>query len=148
MVDWRSRVLLLLAAVAAATTVSDLTQVVAAAAPPAPTVSIRRYPTLNQRVLTGDLNGDGIVDLVASDTTTVGTPGYLLVSLGNGDGTFKTPIKTTFPGFVIAVADFNGDGKLDVVGATYEANRSGGVYIMAGRVTGRRTTPARRPCWT
>jgi hypothetical protein len=40
------------------------------------------------------------------------------VSLGNGDGTFRAPIKANTYGHVLAVGDFNKDGKLDVLSAT------------------------------
>jgi len=54
-----------------------------------------------------DLNGDGILDLVLSDFETY----YML---GNGDGTFKSPAYVAGPGYPIAVADLNHDGKLDL----------------------------------
>jgi hypothetical protein len=73
----------------------------------------------------GDLNGDGKVDLV------FGMAGFpqIAVFLGNGDGTFQNPRYQTiaFPsgewigGSPLVLADFNHDGKLDL--AT-EANTS------------------------
>jgi hypothetical protein len=64
-----------------------------------------------------DMNGDGIPDIV-----TIGgsTQNYLqiAIALGNGNGTFKAANKTNFSmtccSESIAVADFNGDGKMDV----------------------------------
>jgi len=59
-------------------------------------------------LVTGDLNGDGIPDLLVPTATSV--VGYL----GSGHGTFiaAAPTAVSAPGF-LAVADFNGDGKLD-----------------------------------
>src|SRR5262249_32411817 len=66
---------------------------------------------------TGDLNGDGNVDLVTMGDS-------LSVLLGKGDGTFgnpqtyQVPFSTSLGVEVsVAVADFNQDGKLDVVAA-------------------------------
>ena len=66
----------------------------------------------------GDIDGDGVPDLILSGAATHEGLAYML---GNGDGTFQPPIYftsdsrlyTTDP-FVIA--DFNGDGMLDVAG--------------------------------
>jgi len=64
-------------------------------------------------VAIGDLNGDGIPDLVVSVTDDGVT-----VLLGNGDGTFQAPLYSDpgapFP-FTVAIADVNNDGKPDVV---------------------------------
>jgi hypothetical protein len=38
-----------------------------------------------------------------------------MVALGNGDGTFQTPIDYSYPGTEIQAIDVNGDGKLDLV---------------------------------
>ena len=63
---------------------------------------------------TGDLNGDGKLDLVVSNSLGNG----LYVLLGNGDGTFQTPINAgTLDTPSLALADLNGDGKLDIVAA-------------------------------
>jgi hypothetical protein len=69
-----------------------------------------------------DVNGDGKPDLlVANECATYGCPGgtgALGVLLGNGDGTFQPAQITSTPWTLgegqIALADFNGDGKLDV----------------------------------
>jgi trimeric autotransporter adhesin len=58
----------------------------------------------------GDFNGDGIPDLLVADEDT----GGLTVLLGKGDGTFTARQSMHYATTSIAVADFNGDGKLDV----------------------------------
>lgn len=70
------------------------------------------YLAGNNSIFTGDLNGDGEVDLVTTDSD-----GSFDVLLGNGDGTFQPPMvtSTTPGGFVGALGDFNGDGNLDMV---------------------------------
>src|SRR4051812_16254442 len=88
-------------------------QPVDAATSAAPTVSIRRNSALNFDVFTGDMNGDGVVDAVATDPYAA-SGSAIVVALGNGDGTFKPPIRSTVKGNVLALGDFNADGKLDV----------------------------------
>jgi uncharacterized protein (TIGR03437 family) len=58
-------------------------------------------------VTTGDLNADGIPDLVLSGYSA----SYLL---GNGDGSFKAPVAIPGAVFPIAIADLNHDGKGDL----------------------------------
>jgi hypothetical protein len=59
-----------------------------------------------------DFNGDGKADLLEQGT------GTLLVLLGNGDGTFQSPVSTPSGSTLTAViaVDLNGDGRADVVG--------------------------------
>jgi FG-GAP-like repeat len=56
--------------------------------------------------ITGDFNHDGKTDLASADGT---------VLLGNGDGTFTAAKALGFSGTHIATADFNGDGKPDIL---------------------------------
>jgi hypothetical protein len=69
-------------------------------------------------VLVGDFNGDGKLDLAAA------TDNGIAILLGNGNGTFQpfslVPSLLSYdPGDeLVALTDFNGDGKLDIVKAT------------------------------
>lgn len=65
-------------------------------------------------VLAAELTGGGGIDVaVAALAPTIA----LYVIPGNGDGTFGTPVSTSIPGTFerLAAADFNSDGKTDVV---------------------------------
>jgi VCBS repeat protein len=69
-------------------------------------------------VAVGDFNGDGKLDVVMA--TGLSTPGAAVtVQLGKGDGTFQPPVTPSstlqLNGALFAVADFNGDGKLDLI---------------------------------
>ena len=69
----------------------------------------------------GDLNNDGKNDLVL---ITSETSGRLLILLGNGAGGFSAPVNlpTGTAPFVAAIADFNGDNKLDLAVGTGSLN--------------------------
>jgi|HubBroStandDraft_6_1064221.scaffolds.fasta_scaffold00131_22 hypothetical protein len=82
-------------------------------------------------VAVADLNGDGKPDLITSNQCPLGPncssfsgPGTIGVLLGDGDGTFQKVRVTSTPGgngSGLAVADFNGDGKLDVASGAGDA---------------------------
>jgi VCBS repeat protein/ASPM-SPD-2-Hydin domain-containing protein len=67
-------------------------------------------------MVVGDFNNDGHLDLALSSWVFLGGRTYVSVLLGNGDGTFQSPIisDVTTVG-LLAAADVNGDGRLDVV---------------------------------
>ena len=94
-----------------------------------------------------DLNGDGKLDLVR---ITVSLKTFFIsvsVFLGNGDGTFQSPIENGLvfasPGITFSVpilADVNGDGKLDLVfshsAIGVSANGANGIWVLLGNGDG------------
>ena len=90
-------------------------------------------------VVAGDFNGDGKPDLMVNTHTSSEAMGIHIL-LGNGDGTFAPPSQV-FSGCCtgFAVADFNGDGKLDVIFATGDPQ----VWVLLGNGDGTFTGPVR-----
>jgi hypothetical protein len=87
-------------------------------------------------VVIADVNGDGKPDLVIGESCDGSdcSKGGVGVFIGNGDGTFQPvviyPLKSAaFYGSRVAVADLNGDGKLDVA-----VSMAGDVCCSAGVV--------------
>jgi hypothetical protein len=82
----------------------------------------------------GDFNGDGKPDLVLQYSAITPTlASYLLFFPGNGDGTFAPPAPAyQFPSSItcmsMAVADFNGDGNLDLACPNQEVIPPNGDY--------------------
>jgi len=96
-----------------------------------------------QAVAVGDFNGDGIPDIAMSS----GGGNPLEILLGNTNGTYTVAPATVIPGYVyefepIIVADFNGDGKLDLALLDYYANT---VEILLGNGDGTFTATASSP---
>ncbi len=101
-------------------------------------------------VAVGDLNGDGKPDLAVANScqaetggSNCGTGGVISVLVGNGDGTFQSPVTYNSGGTAassIAIADVNGDGYLDLITANQcisAANCSdGAVSVLLGNGNG------------
>jgi hypothetical protein len=101
---------------------------------PNPTIPTAYEPS---PVVVADMNGDGIPDLVTLGQDSTQENAYLDISLGNGDGTFSQPVSIILPGGGVvalsglAVADFNGDGKMDVAVTSF-ISQANGIYFGNG----------------
>jgi len=87
-------------------------------------------------VALSDLNGDGKLDIVATNVASYDVS----VLLGKGDGTFATHVdyKATGSPSAVALGDLNGDHTLDIVTANSETNA---VAVLAGKGDGSFTIP-------
>lgn len=97
-------------------------------------------------MISGDFNGDGKTDLAILSWNTSDDTSYITTLISNGDGTFAAPQSNVAfqqsvfggdsgaPGSV-AIADFNGDGKLDlaIVG---DDIAPGGITLLLGNGDG------------
>lgn len=95
-------------------------------------------------VALGEMNHDGRDDLVvAGDSSASPSIGVVDLLLGHGDGTFSLASTTKLSGAwptTVKLADFNGDGNLDVAAATSEGNL--GVAVLLGNGDGMLGSPA------
>ncbi|MBR0756724.1 VCBS repeat-containing protein [Bradyrhizobium jicamae] len=78
-------------------------------------------------IATGDFNGDGSPDLAVNS---ISSPGALLILIGNGDGSFQSPLTIfdQFALYAVAVGDLNGDGKQDIV-----SSRESSLWVFLGK---------------
>jgi hypothetical protein len=67
-------------------------------------------PSLAERMVAGDFQGNGRPDLVVSAANST-----LQLLVNQGDGTFAPPVPLNQTADALAVADFNGDGKQDLI---------------------------------
>ncbi len=75
-----------------------------------------------RRVTTGDFNNDGSINIAVGHANF--PPGNVSILLGNGNGTFQSPM-TYDPGGVVnsmVTADFGGDGILDLAVSRFNSN--------------------------
>ncbi len=126
----RNRILLITSLLALATLASAQNFV-------APRIySLGAFDNIKQMAV-GDFNGDGKPDVVVPYDS---NPGQIAVLLNNGNGTFKAPLVSNGAGadpIGIAVGDFNGDGKLDVVVAGYGTKQQGPIItVLLGKGDG------------
>jgi hypothetical protein len=107
-------------------------------------------PQIAESLAVGDFNGDGTLDLgvgaLVTDQHDSNSQGYVNVLLGKGDGTFKVSSVVAVPSLPrVAVGDFNGDGKLDVVAASFgnfvNGLPQGAVNVLLGNGDGTLQAP-------
>jgi hypothetical protein len=98
-------------------------------------------------VVSGDFNGDGILDLAVTNsncayqtgglayTDLVCNAGTVSILLGNGDGSFQPHLDyaTGKNPSALAAADFNADGKLDLAIVNAE---DGSISVLLGQGDG------------
>ncbi len=97
-----------------------------------------KYPL---SVVAADLNADSFVDIVAGNTGSFndGLERTVSVLLGRGDGTFQPPTKLDTGGRpkAVAIADFTGDNRADILTVNSDDTTLGSSYsLLAGNGDG------------
>ena len=97
-------------------------------------------------IAVGDVNGDGIPDLVVSDWCRYEdcspANGAVSVLLGNGDGTFQPPVlygSGGYDAYSVALADLRNNGQVDIVVTNTYYDKTffhGGVSVLLGNGDG------------
>ncbi|HVT05503.1 MAG TPA: FG-GAP-like repeat-containing protein [Thermoanaerobaculia bacterium] len=92
-------------------------------------------------IVVANFRGLRMQDLLITDGQAF-APGKFWFLASNGDGTFAPPAWTSAPGepAFVAAADFNGDGKVDIVCVD---NQTGGVDVLLGNDDGTFQTASR-----
>ena len=92
-------------------------------------------------VAIADVNGDGHPDLIVASECQDGdcNDGIVTVLLGNGDGTFQSPVIYSSGGIgagSVTIADVNGDGHSDLVATDSASGGSGEIGVLLGNGDG------------
>jgi len=104
------------------------------------TVVAPKYPFYGLPLAAGDFDGDGKLDLIVTGTDYYGDQWYPAVVRGKGNGLFEEGF--SFHGYFDfafpAIADFNGDGKLDIAIPGYDYLPYGNplTYVFMGNGDG------------
>jgi hypothetical protein len=83
------------------------------------------------QVVSADINGDGLPDLVFADLSTSGNA-IVMLQNANAPGQFAAPLDLPTAGLTasVAIGDLNGDGKPDIVATTFDTNGNNGAVAI------------------